>query len=566
IGTTDAISHITINVGDIVYEEAFTFNGATYSPVLSPTGRTWLDRNLGARRVATSSADAESFGDLYQWGRPADGHQLRDSSITTTLSANITPNSADFISNADDWTTADSDTTLRNAAWGSIDGSGICPIGYRVPTFDELDTERKSWSNKKSAGAFASTLRLPLAKYRFTSGFISNTNNAAYWSSNLRDNSHKSLSFDLGVGPDVDTDVTGSNNFQNAIGLPVRCILNVGANPISPSIEVLTIDSQNFNIAENSAAGTAVDIVSTIGNPTAFSIINGNTGNAFAIDNAGQITVANNVLDFETKQIYTLTVKISRAGTASKIAQITINITDVIDTFTFNELIYGSVVSPTGRIWLDRNLGASQVATNSADADSFGDLYQWGRPADGHQLRTSSTTTTLADSITPNSADYIDSNTGDWTTVDSDVSLRAAVWGSFDGSSICPIGYRVPTGAELEAERVSWSSQNSAGAFASSLNLPLASFRLGNNFSSFYSSLVSTTIASSGNPQYLLIKETSTSIDANPRNFAASVRCILNEGANPVSPSIEALTIDSQNLSIAENSAAGTAVGVVSTI
>jgi hypothetical protein len=32
----------------------------------------------------------------------------------------------------------------------------------------------------------------------------------------------------------------------------------------------------------------------------------------------------------------------------------------------------------TGKIWMDRNLGATQVATSSTDANSFGDLYQWG--------------------------------------------------------------------------------------------------------------------------------------------------------------------------------------------
>jgi hypothetical protein len=43
------------------------------------------------------------------------------------------------------------------------------------------------------------------------------------------------------------------------------------------------------------------------------------------------------------------------------------------------------VTNPTtGKIWMDRNLGASQVATSSTHANSYGDLYQWGRRADGH--------------------------------------------------------------------------------------------------------------------------------------------------------------------------------------
>tara|TARA_R110000850_G_scaffold277151_1_gene424854 strand:- start:43846 stop:47097 length:3252 start_codon:yes stop_codon:yes gene_type:complete len=58
--------------------------------------------------------------------------------------------------------------------------------------------------------------------------------------------------------------------------------------------------------------------------------------------------------------------------------------------FEFQGLSYGFVYNPTtDRIWLDRNLGASQVATSSTDADAYGDLYQWGRSPDGHQLRSS---------------------------------------------------------------------------------------------------------------------------------------------------------------------------------
>ena len=38
--------------------------------------QTWMDRNLGARRVATAVDDVFSYGNYYQWGRPADGHEI----------------------------------------------------------------------------------------------------------------------------------------------------------------------------------------------------------------------------------------------------------------------------------------------------------------------------------------------------------------------------------------------------------------------------------------------------------------------------------------------------------
>ena len=47
-------------------------------------------------------------------------------------------------------------------------------------------------------------------------------------------------------------------------------------------------------------------------------------------------------------------------------------------------------------IWLDRNLGAGQVATASNDSLAYGDLYQWGRGGDGHENRESATTTVLS--------------------------------------------------------------------------------------------------------------------------------------------------------------------------
>lgn len=56
----------------------------------------------------------------------------------------------------------------------------------------------------------------------------------------------------------------------------------------------------------------------------------------------------------------------------------------------FNGLTYQLVTNiTTGRVWLDRNLGATQVATSLNDSAAYGDLYQWGRSSDGHQSRTS---------------------------------------------------------------------------------------------------------------------------------------------------------------------------------
>jgi hypothetical protein len=53
--------------------------GAAIVDVLNPaTGKTWMDRNLGAAQLATASNDVAAYGDLYQWGRFSDGHQCRN--------------------------------------------------------------------------------------------------------------------------------------------------------------------------------------------------------------------------------------------------------------------------------------------------------------------------------------------------------------------------------------------------------------------------------------------------------------------------------------------------------
>ena len=137
-----------------------------YNPV---TGKTWMDRNLGASRAATSSTDAQAYGDLYQWGRAADGHQKRNSPTASTLSIIDQPGHGSFITTTSspyDWRSPQNDDL-----WQGVNGvNNPCPPGYRLPTNAELDAERLSWSSNNSAGAFASPLKLPVAGYRVLSG------------------------------------------------------------------------------------------------------------------------------------------------------------------------------------------------------------------------------------------------------------------------------------------------------------------------------------------------------------------------------------------------------------
>jgi hypothetical protein len=200
------------------------YNTAAVVPVTNPnTGKIWMDRNLGASRVALSSDDFYSYGDLYQWGRGADGHQCRNSATITSLSSTDVPGNANFItinSGNNDWRSPQN-TNL----WQGVNGvNNPCPTGYRIPTDSELEAERLTWSANNSVGAFESPLKLPLAGLRSNSdGLYYNTSvQGWYWSSSVGSNSSINFSRLLYFQYGKNDAVVGS--LGRASGYSVRCI------------------------------------------------------------------------------------------------------------------------------------------------------------------------------------------------------------------------------------------------------------------------------------------------------------------------------------------------------
>ena len=459
------------------------------------TGRIWMDRNLGASRKATSNTDEQAYGNLYQWGRASDGHQLRNSTTTNTLSSSDQPGHRFFILAPDspwDWRSPRNDDLWQGA--GGINNP--CPAGYRLPTESEWEAERNSWGSSNAAGASASPLRLLRAGYRDgSSGSLSMIGSIGYyWSSTTPGGSARFLSFR--------DDYAGMGNIHRVHGLSVRCTKD-----FDPGIFTLDLHVSPDGSGIVSGAGRyfeGLEIAISAEASPGFTFVNWSGDTAHIEDeNAPGTTVTIPAFD------------ISLTANFEEITQ-----TEVVD-----------VTNPvTGKVWMDRNLGASRAATSSTDEQAYGNLYQWGRASDGHQLRNSPNTSTLSSSALPAHGDFILSNSManfDWVFPQND-----NLWQGAGGvNNPCPAGYRLPTDAEWDAERTSWSSSNAAGAFSSPLKLPMAGSR-GNSSGSllnvdsggfYWSNSVSGSSA-----WHLVFGGNSAAVITGNRADGHSVRCIKN--------------------------------------
>ncbi len=197
-----------------------------------------------------------------------------------------------------------------------------------------------------------------------------------------------------------------------------------------------------------------------------------------------------------------------------------------------------TITTSTGKVWMDRNLGAAQVATAGGDQASYGSLFQWGRAADGHQLMTwssgtagssvnapvsgSSTTST----VTTNSTQML-VNYSNWYIGTS--PARGDLWQGAGGiNNPCPSGYRLPTSTEIDAERSNFSPNDANGAL-NYMKLPMPGQRkaLDGTLGSSSSWGYYWTSTVNGSLTYKLIfNYNSASIATDDRASANSVRCI----------------------------------------
>jgi uncharacterized protein (TIGR02145 family) len=186
--------------------------GGVYT--VTSAGQVWMDRNLGALRVATKSADPDSYGTLYQWGRLGDGHEYRSSSQISSQSSFDVPGHGSFITGFADWRNPSKDNLWQ----GESGINNPCPAGFRLPTEAEWEIERASWISNNSAGALASPLKLVPAGFRNNdNGTLNNAgSHGFYWSSTVSDSQSRLLYLYSGNA------LMYSND--RAEGFSVRCI------------------------------------------------------------------------------------------------------------------------------------------------------------------------------------------------------------------------------------------------------------------------------------------------------------------------------------------------------
>jgi uncharacterized protein (TIGR02145 family) len=498
------------------------------------TGRTWMDRNLGASQVATSSTDVAAYGDLYQWGRGSDGHQCRTSTYSTVLSSTDQPGNSFFIympNSPYDWRSPQNDNL-----WQGVNGTNNpCPTGYRIPTINELNTEMSSWSAQNSIGAFGSPLKFTLAGWR-ESGLAGEALSGRYWSSAAAFILAGNIYFD-------NNDPASEDEWPRNYGLSVRCIKDAASIPATLG----SLNCGSTSITGTLASGTAASGVSA---SVPYTGGNGGSYSAQTISSTGvtglTATLTSGILANGPGSLNLAIMGTpSTSGTASfaltiggQSCSFTVSVqTAFVAQYPANSVFCASgptaivdVTNPaTGKTWMDRNLGATQAATSSTDAASYGDLYQWGRANDGHQCRTSATTATLSSIDQPGNGNFIlaPSAPNDWRS-----PQNANLWQGVNGvNNPCPSGYRIPTETEINNERLSWGQNTSAGAFASPLKLPMAGYRASSNGSlgpvgtvgSYWSSSVS-----GANSAYLFFVSNNAVIGVSVRVAGHTVRCIKN--------------------------------------
>jgi len=234
-GTWDVKVPLTASVQDCACCGAMTTSGTWLNFMCHNLG---ADESLDPMTYVVGNADGSggTLGWFFQWGRPADGHQLRNSGTVATLATNSTATApaavvGKFItssSSPNDWI-----ATPNNSLWGATKtDNDPCPPGWRVPTQVEWGSifsnaaagapstaTANTWTWTGNGFKVGSALFLPAGGSRSYNGSINVAPglSGTYWSSTSNGNSAYTASI-------TGASVSHVNFFPRGNAFSVRCV------------------------------------------------------------------------------------------------------------------------------------------------------------------------------------------------------------------------------------------------------------------------------------------------------------------------------------------------------
>ncbi|WP_326983162.1 T9SS type A sorting domain-containing protein [Chryseobacterium sp. MYb264] len=225
------------DIGCVTFQ--YAGQSVTYNTVRGNDGKVWLQQNLGSTKVAESLTDENAYGDFFQWGRWADGHQKRNSPLTGTAPS---PNNPEGIANgspsfysagynsASNWwkdgeTTDkwDGETVSAASSTTGVDPCKAIGTNWRLPIVDEVQNILTTENISDLTSAFASNLKFVAAGYKDYSGIYSPGGLLYLWTG--------SSSPYTGSGQHlyVSANIAMTNSMGRDGGQSVRCIKEAAA-------------------------------------------------------------------------------------------------------------------------------------------------------------------------------------------------------------------------------------------------------------------------------------------------------------------------------------------------
>lgn len=298
VDSINFVAYATTIDGKHHYGKVLTISRTVTSPF---TGRVWMIHNLGATAMPKepqTDGDFDSYGNLYQWGRRSDGHEIVlpiqsptytgqaitggtafSSSTGTRPSGYANAPASTFIrfTSSPFWWNASDNLANQRSLWQASGINNPCPDGFRVPSSTEFLAEISYFSSQNSSGAFNSFLKLPPTGIRTNANslvlsgysyFLPTSGN--YWTSTLNTNNDFSNSVYF---TNSGTSISTTTSLGRANGLAIRCIKG---QPSSGGTAVVTgyapVSSSGTMTASVAVSGVTQTFNATVATPGTYNI------------------------------------------------------------------------------------------------------------------------------------------------------------------------------------------------------------------------------------------------------------------------------------------------------